>query len=135
MNGTTNDGAITDGPIRSEINGIFVPVSDVWRARAWYRDVLSLPVGEVLFDHLCVIELPGGPDLILDQKLTPDADGAGVQRGGYPLFMFGCDDLEASVAQLRSRGVELLEYGGQVIQNGHWFNMRDCEGNLLMVCA
>lgn len=86
--------------------------------------------------HLCSIPMDKGPGLLLDQKLTPDGTGAeNAQLGAYPLFMFATEDVDASLAHLRARGVEVLEYGGTVIQNGHWFNFRDCEGNMLMVCA
>ena len=114
---------------------MIVPVRDVERSREWYRDVLGLPVGEVLFGHLCVVEMEQPPGLLLDQKLTPDGPVEDVQRGRYPLFMLATDDIEATLAHLRSHDVEVVEYGGEVIQNGHWFNFRDCDGNLLMACA
>lgn len=122
-------------PIKREVGNVFIPVSNIERARAWYRDVLGLSVGEVEMGHLCHIPMENGPGLLLDQKLTPDDVGAKVQIGAYPLFMFLTDDIDASLAFLRARGVEILEYGGTVIQNGHWFNFRDCEGNMLMICA
>lgn len=122
-------------PIASETRGIFIPVKNIDRARAWYHDVLGLAVGEVVMGHLCCIEMGSGPDLLLDQKLTPDGPVNNVQFGAYPLFMFSSDDIQASLDYLRARDVEVLEYGGTAIQNGHWFNFRDCEGNVLMVCA
>lgn len=123
-------------PIKREVANVFIPVRNIDRARAWYRDVLGLPVGEVEMGHLCSIPMDKGPGLLLDQKLTPDGAGAeNAQLGAYPLFMFATEDVDASLAYLRARGVEVLEYGGTVIQNGHWFNFRDCEGNMLMVCA
>jgi len=124
-----------DSPIKREVGSVFIPVRDIDRTRAWYRDVLGLAVGEVEWGHLCSIQMDNGPGLLLDQKLTPDGAGAAVQIGAYPLFMFFTDDIDASLSFLRARGVEILEYGGTAIQNGHWFNFRDCEGNMLMVCA
>lgn len=122
-------------PIKQRVSSIFIPVEDVKRSREWYRDVLGLSVGEVLFGHLCVIEMEQGPGLVLDQKLTPDGPAGDIQRGRYPLFMLATDDIEASLAHLQRQGVEVVPYDGSVIQNGHWFNFRDCDGNLLMVCA
>lgn len=121
--------------IENKVSGVFIPVSDVERAREWYRDVLGLPVGEVLFGHLCCIPMGNGLDLLLDQKLTPDEANPEVPRGEYPLFMLPSSDIQESLADFEERGVELVEYGGSVIQNDHWFNFRDCEGNLLMVCG
>ncbi|HET7560611.1 MAG TPA: VOC family protein [Limnochordia bacterium] len=121
-------------PLKHQVTGIFIPVADVARARAWYQSVLGLSPGEILFGHLCCIELDGGPTLLLDQQLTPEGASA-AQRGGYPLFMFATDDIHASLERLRAAGVEIVEYGGQAVQNGHWFNFKDCEGNLLMACG
>lgn len=122
-------------PIKREVGNVFIPVTDIHRARAWYRDILDLPVGEVEVGHLCSIPMDNGTGMLLDQKLTPDNAGTAIQMGAYPLFMFSTDDIEASLAHLRGRGVEIVEYEGRAIQNGHWFNFRDCEGNLLMVCG
>jgi catechol 2,3-dioxygenase-like lactoylglutathione lyase family enzyme len=91
MSHTTAPAAIGTG-----VANVIVPVSDVRRARAWYREALGLSVGEVLFGHLCVIDLPSGAGILLDQQLVP---------------------------------------GGEAVQNGHWFNVRDSEGNLLMLCG
>ncbi|RFA28574.1 hypothetical protein CAI21_11975 [Alkalilimnicola ehrlichii] len=122
-------------PIKREVENVFIPVGDIARARDWYRDVLGLPVGEILAGHLCCIPMERGAGLLLDQKLTPNDVGASVKRGDYPLFMLATDDVEASLAFMRARGVEVIEYGGRAIQNGHWFAFRDCEGNMLMVCG
>jgi predicted enzyme related to lactoylglutathione lyase len=121
--------------VSHRVTGIFIPVQDMIRAREWYRGVLGLKVGEIIAGHLCVIEMGQGPALLLDQKLRPDGPVELSGRGEYPLFMFGTDDIEAALAYMRERSIEVVEYDGQVINNSHWFNFRDCEGNLLMMCA
>jgi len=45
-------------PVKPRIGGVFIPVTDIHRARAWHRDMLGLTVGEVLFGHLCCIPIP-----------------------------------------------------------------------------
>lgn len=126
--------------MKREIRGVFIPVDDIHRARAWYRDALGLPVGEVVYGHLCSISLDDGLELLLDEKGTPDRPeksgvSATVPRGAYPLFMFASDDIEASLESMQARGVDVVEYNGEAVQDGHWFNIRDSEGNLLMICA
>ena len=125
----------TRSPLQRRVKGVFIPVRDVHRARAWYRDVLELSVGEVLFGHLCCIQLEGQLDLLLDQKLTPAQSGSMVVHGGYPLFMFATEDIPAALQFLQVKGVEVVEYNGQIIQNAQWFNFKDCDGNLLMACG
>lgn len=124
-------------PFNREVRNVFIPVKDIDRARKWYRDVLQLPTEEVVMGHLCHIPMDGRTGILLDQQLTPDNKGkaTSIQTGEYPLFMFSTSDIHASLEILRERGVEIVEYGGSAIQNGHWFNFRDSEGNLLMVCA
>ena len=135
VNGTNAPGKTRKSPIEQQLVNVIIPVVDVKRSREWYRDVLGLSVGEVLFGHLCIIEMERGPSLLLDQKLTPDGVGDDLQRGQYPLVMLATEDVEASLAHLEGRGVEVIRYGGEVIQSGHWFNFRDCDGNLLMICG
>jgi catechol 2,3-dioxygenase-like lactoylglutathione lyase family enzyme len=122
-------------PVRRRVSGVFIPVRDVDRAREWYRDVLGLQVGEVISGHLCCVPMENGLDLLLDQKLSPEGPVEGIERGMYPLFMLATHDIGTAAAFLRERGVELVAYHGEVIQNGHWLNFRDCDGNLLMMCA
>lgn len=130
MSHTAADAAIGTG-----VANVIVPVSDVHRAREWYREALGLSAGEVLFGHLCVIELPSGAGILLDQQLVPGGDGRDVQKGAYPLFMLSVRDTAAALAAVEERGAEVVRYGGEAIQNGHWFNVRDSEGNLLMLCG
>lgn len=124
-------------PTTQSVVNVVVPVTDVQRARRWYREILELPAGDVQLGHLCHIPLPGGTGILLDQKLVPGAEhlGPDLRKGGYPLFMLSTDDIDASLESLRGRGVEIIEYDGHAVQNGHWFNFRDCEGNLLMMCG
>jgi predicted enzyme related to lactoylglutathione lyase len=121
--------------VSQRVTGIFVPVQDVSRAREWYGDVLGLKVGEIIAGHLCVIEMAQGPRLLLDQKLRPDGPVELSGRGECPLFMCGTENIDVALAYMHERSIEVVEYDGQVINNGHWFNFRDCEGNLLMMCA
>ena len=124
-------------PTTHSVVNVVVPVTDVERGRRWYREILELPAGDVQFGHLCHIPLSGGTGILLDQKLLPGGKhvGRSLRKGAYPLFMLSTDDIDASLALLRGRGVEIMEYDGQAVQNGHWFNFRDCEGNLLMMCG
>jgi predicted enzyme related to lactoylglutathione lyase len=128
-------GHVPAGAVSPRVGNVFVPVQDVSRARDWYRDVLGLKVGEIIAGHLCVIEMGQGPGLLLDQKLRPDGPVELSGRGEYPLFMFSTDNIDAALAYMHERSIEVVEYDGRVINNGHWFNFRDCEGNLLMMCA
>lgn len=113
-------------PIQHQIGGVFVPVSNIERARDWYARVFGFPAdGEILFGHLYCPPMAAGPGLILDANIW---HGAPLDRA--PLFHFNTQDIEAAYAHMKEMGVELV---GE-IQHGHFFNFKDLDGNLLMIC-
>jgi catechol 2,3-dioxygenase-like lactoylglutathione lyase family enzyme len=112
-----------------------LPAEDLERARAYYEDKLGLEtetredMPEGLFVHA-----GKGTLLFLYQRGRATAENTAVT--------FEVDDLEATVSELRSRGVQLEEYdfpglktvGGIASRDADraaWF--KDSEGNIL--CA
>ena len=116
-----------------------IPVEDLERARAWYSMRLGLEPSE---------ERPGG-------LLYQTADGAfalfesaGASSGTFTQMGWDVDDIDATVAYLKGRGVEfedvdvpgletidgIAEVAGNYPSKGGkgeravWF--RDCDGNL-----
>lgn len=47
-----------------------------------------------------------------------------------PAFQLATDDIEQAYAYMQSLNVEMVTG----IENGHWFNFKDPDGNVLMVC-
>lgn len=112
-------------PISNKINGIFIPVSNIENARDWYCDILGLPAdGEIYFGHLYVLPMEG-PSIVLDSKIYSTEN-----LYTAPAFQFHAEDIEQAYAFMQEKNVELITE----IQNGHWFNFKDPDGNLLMVC-
>ena len=118
-----------------------LPVQDMARARAFYSEKLGLEPVE---------EREGGLRYILGNGEFALFESAGAPTGGHTQMGFEVDDLEATVAELRSRGVVFEEYdlpGFKTVngiaeiegqypskgtgERGAWF--RDSEGNLLGV--
>jgi catechol 2,3-dioxygenase-like lactoylglutathione lyase family enzyme len=116
-----------------------LPTQDLERARRWYSEKLGLEPVE---------ERPGGLRYELGDGMFVLFSSAGKPSGEHTQMAFTVDDLDAAVADLRSRGVELLEYDGPGMTTDHgiatiegnypsagrgergaWFH--DCEGNLL----
>lgn len=111
--------------IQNRIGAVFIPVRDIERARDWYCDMLNLPKdGEVIAGHLYVLPMEG-MNLVLDSKIY--SENAVYQA---PAFHFNTDDIEKAYQYMKSKSVELVT----PIENGHWFNFKDPDGNLLMVC-
>src|SRR5437899_7294453 len=110
-----------------------IPVKDMARARAFYSEKLGLEIAQE--DGTGLI-YQAGPD----QFLLFESGGAA--SGGHTQMGFDVEDVEAEVAQLRSRGVTFEDYDvpGLKTENGiasiagargGWF--KDSEGNLLAV--
>jgi catechol 2,3-dioxygenase-like lactoylglutathione lyase family enzyme len=80
-------------------------VDDLDRAREFYGETLGLPITVVDEGNLITIELAGGRDTLV--YLSPD-----FTPGSYTILNFEVDDIEATVDELVSRGVEFERYDG-----------------------
>jgi catechol 2,3-dioxygenase-like lactoylglutathione lyase family enzyme len=110
-----------------------LPAVDIDRAKAWYRDKLGL---EPLEEHEGAVVYRAGPSTF---QLYPTQNAGTAQN---TLGAWYADDVEAVVAELRSRGVEFEEYDfpGLKTEDGiadlgfersAWF--KDSEGNTLAI--
>ena len=115
-----------DQAILAGIGQIAVPVLDLPRALAFYRDVLGLkllfqaPPGLAFFD--C-----GGVRLLVERPSLPD-----FQHPSSILY-FRVQDIDQRAATLRSRGVEFIDQPRVIAKMGMiavWMTFfRDGEGN------
>ncbi len=117
----------------SEIYAV-LPASDLGRAREYYKDKLGLEPAEERSDGL-IYQTKGGPKFLLYETQF-----AGTAQNTAMNFV--TDDLDAEMADLRSRGVVFEDYDfpGLKTENGvaeydggrgGWF--KDSEGNILAV--
>ena len=95
-----------------------LPAQDLDRARAFYRDKLGLEPAE---------ERPGGLLYVLGGTEFALFESGGASSGTFTQMGFYVDDIEAVVAELRRRGVELekVEMPGLTVRDG----IADIEGN------
>jgi catechol 2,3-dioxygenase-like lactoylglutathione lyase family enzyme len=116
-----------------------IPVRDLKRARAFYAEKLGLEPVE---------ERPGGLRYRCGSGSFSLFESAGAASGAHTQMAWDVDDIEATVAELRRRGVVFEEYDlpglrtvdgiaevagnypskGGVGEKAAWF--RDSEGNL-----
>ena len=115
-----------------------LPAQDLDRARAWYSDKLGLEPSD---------ERPGGLLYRMRNGEFALFASSGRPSGEHTQMGFEVDDIEATVAELKARGVVFEEYdftdgaiadieGNYPSKNargerGAWF--RDSEGNMLGV--
>ncbi|WP_150271709.1 VOC family protein [Paenibacillus tepidiphilus] len=112
-------------PILAQVGAIFIPVNDIEKAKNWYCSLLGLPQdGDILFGHLYVLPMEG-PNIVLDSKIyTAEA----VLK--VPAFHLNTEDIDAAYDHVKACGAEIITD----IENDHWFNFKDPDGNVLMIC-
>ncbi|WP_219837626.1 VOC family protein [Paenibacillus sp. R14(2021)] len=113
--------------ILNKAGAIFIPVSNIISARAWYCSILNLePNYEIIAGHLCCIPFDNnGLNLVLDSRIYNEES---LYKN--PSFHFNTDDIHKAYDYLKERNVELVTE----IEHGQWFNFKDPDGNVLMIC-
>lgn len=112
-------------PIKNEIGTIFIPVSDIKKARDWYCDLLGFPAdGEIHHGHIYVLPMKG-TGIVLDSKIY-----TGDRGSTAPMFHFNTENIEESFQYILDKKVHVITD----IQHGHYFNIKDPDGNMLMIC-
>ena len=114
-------------PIDNRIGQVFIPVSDMGRAIAWYSRILGLPVdrtshGGTIYD----IPMQGETRLALDANPQP------ITNSSQPLCFFWTADIHAARDFLLANDVELLS-PIQDIGSVSFLTFKDPDNNLLMV--
>ncbi len=114
-------------PIQNQIGSVFIPVSDMQRAIAWYSRLLDLSVQAASHQgKIYTLAMQGSAGLILDAHKP-------VVNSSQPLFFLWTADIRAVYAFLQENEVEMT---GPVEDIGSVTTLafKDPDGNLLMVC-
>jgi len=112
-------------PILNQIGTVFIPVSNIEKARDWYCGILGLPTdGEILHGHLYVLPMIG-TSIVLDSKIYSKDN---IFRA--PAFHLNTNNIGEAYEFMKLKDVNLVTE----IQYNQWFNFKDPDGNLLMVC-
>lgn len=111
-------------PIKNQIGTVFIPVSNLEKARDWYCDILGLKVDREISHGLYVIPMVGS-GIVLDINIFSEENLFKV-----PALHLNTDNIHEAYDFLKSKGVEVTT---QIEQNRS-FNFKDLDGNVLMVC-
>lgn len=113
----------------TSIEVVSVPVTDQDRSRDFYVDTLGFTlVADTVFDprmRWVQVAPPGGGATVTLVTWFPT-----LPPGSVKGLVIGCDDVEATYAELNSRGVPVGAQGGiQDAPWGRWFGVDDPDGN------
>ena len=114
-------------PIQNHIGMIFIPVSDMPRAIAWYSQLFGIPIGPTSHeDKIYTLPMVGQTGLILDSHKP-------VSNSSQPLCFFWTNDLHLTYTFLQSLSIEIVS-PIEDIGSVSTLLFRDPDLNLLMVC-
>ncbi len=121
---------MTKSPIKNKVSLVFIPVTDIEKAKEWYSTMLGIEEGEVKFGHLFIPEMEEGAGMLLDTMPMWRDENGELPRLNVPAIQFETEDIHASYQFMKDNGVELVTE----VQHDHFFVFKDPDGNMLMVC-
>lgn len=119
-------------PIASKVNNVFIHVSDLKKSVEWYCDLLGLPFNaEQVESPVHNIPVTSETGLTLDDH-TFDP-GFTLKPSNHVLFNFFVNDIDEAYQFIKDRGITVVREIER-IGNFAYFNFKDLDGNVLMIC-
>ena len=115
-------------PIENRIGQVFVPVSNMERAIAWYSRIFGQPVDQTSHGGT-IYDIP----MLGETRLALDANKQPITNSSQPLCFFWTADIHVARDFLLANAVELLSQI-QDIGSVSFLMFKDPDNNLLMVC-
>jgi predicted enzyme related to lactoylglutathione lyase len=114
-------------PIENRIGCVFIPVSDMRQAIAWYTRLLGLSAKTTSHEgRIYDVPMTGDVGLILDSHKP-------VTNSSQPICFFWTSDIQRTRAFLIEQGIELVT-DVEDIGSVSTLTFKDLDGNVLMVC-
>ncbi|MDN4491968.1 VOC family protein [Ureibacillus aquaedulcis] len=119
-------------PIKNQMNGVFVHVSNLKEAAKWYCELLGLEVGlEKIQSPVFNVPVSGTTSLTLDDH-TFDSHYK-HHASPNPIFNFYAPDIDAAYQYIKEKDYKVvreIEWHYEMA----WFNVEDPDGNVVMIC-
>ncbi|MEN1970404.1 VOC family protein [Lentibacillus sp. N15] len=119
-------------PLKNQINAVFIHVSNLKASVTWYSDLLGLD-----FDLANVsspvynIPVAGTTSLTLDDH-TFDPEFK-HNASPSPIFNLFAPEIEEAYQYVVSKGIPIAREIERV-ETTAWFNIKDPDGNVVMIC-
>ena len=119
-------------PIKNQMNGVFVHVTNLKEAVKWYTDLLGQEIDlEEVHSPVYNIPVSGTTSLTLDDHSFDPQFKQSISNN--PIFNFFAPDIEEAYQYIKERNIEIvreIEWVGDTA----WFNVKDPDGNVVMIC-
>ncbi|QUW21940.1 VOC family protein [Sporosarcina sp. Marseille-Q4063] len=119
-------------PIKNQMNGVFVHVSNLKISVKWYSDLLDLDIDlEEVDSPVHNIPLTGTTSLTLDDH-TFDPNFK-HNTSPSPIFNLFAPKIEEAYQYIQDKGIPIVREIESVGETA-WFNIKDPDGNVVMIC-
>ncbi|NLP51407.1 VOC family protein [Bacillus sp. RO1] len=119
-------------PIKNQMNGVFIHVTNLKKSAQWYSDLLGLDLNlDSVQSPVYNIPLVGSSSLTLDDH-TFDP-GFKHMPSDAALFNFYAPDIDEAYQYIQTKGIEIIREMERVGETA-WFNIKDPDGNVVMIC-
>ncbi|HEO8418886.1 VOC family protein [Niallia sp. FSL W8-0635] len=119
-------------PIDCKVNNVFIHVSNLKKAAAWYSELLGLPFNKDKVESpVYNIPVPSETGITLDDH-TFDPDFQ-LKPSDHVLFNFSVQDIDEAYEFVQSKGITIVREIER-ISDFAYFNFKDLDGNVLMIC-
>lgn len=119
-------------PLYNKVNNVFIHVSNLKESAEWYYHLLGIPfVAGKVESPVHNIPVTSETGLTLDDH-TFDP-GFNLKPSDHVLFNFLVDDVDEAYRFVKSNGITVTKEIER-IGDFAYFNFRDPDGNVLMIC-
>ena len=119
-------------PIKNQMNGVFVHVSNLKNSAKWYCDLLGLEVDlHKIESPVFNVPVVGTTSLTLDDH-TFDPHFK-YQASPSPIFNFYTPNIDEAYQYIKQKGFKIVREIEWHYETA-WFNVQDPDGNVVMIC-
>ena len=124
---------ISVSPIKNQVNAVFVHVRDLKKSVEWYSKLFGLEVNlEEVRSPVHNIQVTGTASLTLDDHtFDPHYTFTPMTT---PCFNFFAPDIDEAYRFVTDNGIEVVREMERIGDHFAYFNIKDLDGNVLMVC-
>ncbi|MFC3040794.1 VOC family protein [Virgibacillus xinjiangensis] len=119
-------------PIKNQMNGVFVHVTNLKESAKWYTDLLGLDIDlDQVTSPVFNIPITGTTSLTLDDHTF--APAFTHSPSANPIFNLYAPTIEEAYEYIKDKGIDIvreIEWAGDTA----WFNIKDPDGNVVMIC-
>ena len=119
-------------PVINQMNGVFIHVTNLKDAAKWYCDLLGLQVDlKKIVSPVFNVPIVGTTSLTLDDHTFDPNFKHSVSSA--PIFNFYAPNIDEAYKYVTDKGI-IIEREIERVGDTAWFNIKDPDGNVVMIC-